>query len=97
MRLDQYARTIHDGSGTGKGKGMKQALDDAMIAKLLEAAAIVGRERPAEDAGRISAAVVATADRARDGYRLDTTDRLDLADAAMATLDASADAEDGEL
>lgn len=74
---------------------MRQALDDAMIAKMLEAAAIVGRERPAEDAARISTTIVATADRARDEYRLDTTDRLELADDAMAMLDASADALDG--
>lgn len=74
---------------------MRQALDEAMIATMLEAAAIVGRELPAEDAARISAAVVATADRARDEYRLDTTDRLELADDAMAMLDASADALDG--
>jgi len=72
-----------------------QALNDAMIARMLEAAAIVGRERPEEDASRISVAVTTVATAARDQYRRDEASSLELADSAMAAIDAEDDGLDG--
>ena len=74
-----------------------QALDDAMIARMLEAAAVVGRERPAEEAARISTAVTTVATAARGRYRLDDASGLELADSAMELLDAEDDGLDGDV
>jgi hypothetical protein len=72
-----------------------QALTEAMIVKMLAAAAVAGRERPETDAARISASVMTVATKARDQHRGDDAGVLELADGAMALLDAHDDALDG--
>lgn len=62
---------------------------------MLAAAAVTGRERPAMDAERISASVMTVAAKARDQHRGEDADLLELADGAMALLDAEDDALDG--
>ena len=72
-----------------------QALTEGMIARMLAAAAVTGRERPAMEAERISDSVMTVASKVRDQYRGEDADVLEIADGAMALLDAEDDALDG--